>query len=112
MSFWGAFGEPKSTKTRQKADPDIGWRFGRKKSILLDLPGGMRGALGNLLEGDKNRAGQELGKGSGKETRTGQELVELEGLSSTPCPPAEAGGGGSLRAFRQATLTNSLKTPW
>ncbi len=51
----------------------------------------MRGARGNLLEGDKNRSGQELGKGSGQETRTGQELEELASHPARRAPLLKLG---------------------
>ena len=46
---------------------------------------------------------QNLGKSFGQETRARQELGELEGVSSTPCPQ-QSWGGGSLRAFRRPRL--------
>ena len=53
--------------------------------------------------GMRSDQGQNLGKSFGQETRAGQELEELEGVSSTPCPQ-QSWGGGSLRAFRRPRL--------
>jgi len=50
--------------------------------------------------GMRSDQGQNLGKSSVQETRARQELEELEGVSSTPCPQ-QSWGGGSLRAFRR-----------
>ena len=36
--------------------------------------------------GIRSDLGQDLGESSGQEIRAGQELEELEGVSSTPCP--------------------------
>ena len=68
------------------------------------------------MEGDKNRAGQELGKRSGKETRTGQEIEELASSlarraprmlfnrspqgGSTAAPVFALGGIGEVHAYR------------
>ena len=53
--------------------------------------------------GIRSDQSQNLSKSSGQETRAGQELEELEGVSSTPCPQ-QSWGGGSLRAFRRPRL--------
>ena len=51
--------------------------------------------------GIRSDPGLDSGKIFGQETRAGQELEELEGVSSTLCPQ-RSWGGGSLRAFRRA----------
>ena len=53
--------------------------------------------------GIRSDPGLDFSKSSGQETRAGQELEELEGVSSTPCPQ-QSWGGGSLRAFRRSKL--------
>ena len=63
--------------------------------------------------GTRSDQGQNLGKSSGQETRAGQELEELEGVSSTPCPLARQGAADRYAHSADPTWRlGSLEARW